>query len=244
MGQPLSIWILIVICCALIGMTKAGLTGASMVTIPLMAHIFGGKPSTGIVQSFLIIADVCSVPYYHRHANWKHIFRMLPWILAGITLGVLVGSVIPDFLFKKFIIITIFSGIIIMLWRDVKRKDIVPDYWWFAMALGVFGGFATMMGNAGGPILAVYLLSMRLPKLSYIGTTAWFFFIVNMLKVPLHVVIWKTISIETLYFDVFMTPVIIGGVIVGIKVVKVIPEKPYRIFVVITTTLSALLFLK
>jgi uncharacterized membrane protein YfcA len=244
MSQQIPMWILLAICCVLIGMAKAGLSGASMVVVPIMALIFGGKPSTGIVQPLLIVADVCVVPYYHRHANWKYIFRILPWALVGIAAGVLVGNIISDALFKKIIGITIFVGVGIMVWKDVKEQEVIPDYWWFAMILGIFGGFATMIGNAAGPILAIYLLSMRLPKLNYIGTTAWFFFIVNILKVPLHVGIWKTISLNTLLFDVLMTPAIVAGVVVGIKIVKVIPEKPYRILIIVATVLSALMLFK
>jgi uncharacterized membrane protein YfcA len=235
------LWILLALCCFLIGTAKAGLTGSAMAVVPIMAHIFGGKPSTGIVLPLLIVADIFTVVYYHRHANWKHLGRVMPWALAGIAAGLFAGQNISDQLFKRLIGIVILAGIGFMIWKDVRKSNVLPDSGKFAAALGVLGGFATMIGNAAGPIFAVYLLLMRLPKLNYIGTTAWFFFIVNLVKIPLHVGVWKTISFKTMVLDLLLAPAVIIGVFAGIKIVKVIPEKYYRILIVSATSLSALL---
>ena len=111
------------------------------------------------------------------------------------------------------------------------------------MLLGLAGGFATMIGNAAGPVMAMYLLAMRIPKFTYIGTGAWFFFLVNLFKVPLHVVFWKTITLKTVSFNLMMAPAIIFGVFLGIQIVKIIPEKLYRVLVIGTTIVSAFLLL-
>jgi uncharacterized membrane protein YfcA len=109
------------------------------------------------------------------------------------------------------------------------------------MILGLLGGFATMIGNAAGPVMALYLLSMRLPKNSYIGTGAWFFAIVNISKVPFHIFSWKTINLQSFMLDVIMIPAIATGAILGIYLVRFFPEKAYRIFIILTTVLSAFL---
>ena len=98
-----------------------------------------------------------------------------------------------------------------------------------------------MIGNAAGPVMALYLLSMRLPKNIYIGTGAWFFFIINLSKVPLHIWSWKTITAESFILDLFMIPAIATGAFFGIWLVKLLPEKAFRIIVIVTTLLSALL---
>jgi uncharacterized membrane protein YfcA len=135
-------------------------------------------------------------------------------------------------------------GIVILIWRDIRSgKMKIPESMWFAAGLGLLGGFATMIGNAAGPVMALYLLSMRLPKNLFIGTGAWFFFIINLSKVPLHIWSWKTISTETLLLDVAMIPAIASGAFLGIWVVKLLPEKVFRIIVIATTLLSALLLL-
>jgi hypothetical protein len=127
-----------------------------------------------------------------------------------------------------------------MILQDIRLKKVsIPDYWGFAGLLGLSGGFATMIGNAAGPLLSLYLLSMRLPKNIYIGTAAWFFFIVNISKVPLHIIFWKTITWESLSFNLLMVVPIIAGAVGGFYIVKLIPEKAYRIFIILSTLASA-----
>jgi uncharacterized membrane protein YfcA len=234
-------WLIVLLCAVLVGMAKTGLSGVGLMVVPLLASVFGGRPSVGLLLPILIFADVFAVSFYNRHAEWKHILRLLPWALAGIAAGVLIGQIISDLVFNRLLAIVVLTGIVLMIWQDIRKKVSVPDYWWFSMGLGLLGGFATMIGNAAGPIMALYLLSMRLPKNIYIGTGAWFFFIVNVVKVPFHIGIWKTITVQSLLFDVLMIPAIALGALLGIWLVKFFPEKAYRIFIIATTLFSALL---
>ncbi len=240
----LAQWLVLIACGCLIGMAKAGIAGTGLMIVPIMAFVFGGKPSTGLVLPMLIIADIFAVRYYSRHALWGHIIRLMPWAVAGILVGVYVGARVSDVAFKSIMAVIIFIGIAVMIWRDLHKSDSLSDRRWMAPVTGAAGGFATMMGNAVGPIMSLYLLAMRLPKLNFIGTAAWFFFLVNVFKVPFHVIFWKTISLETLTLDLTMAPAIIAGVWLGIRIVKVIPEKAYRILVIVTTAVSAALLLQ
>ena len=233
-------WFLYLFCGILIGMSKTGLSGAGMMVVPIMAGIFGGRISVGILLPMLIMADAFAVMYYSRHANWRYIFLALPWALGGVVIGTITGEAINDEQFKIILAIIILVGIVLMLWQDFRSKNIsIPDNWWFAAILGLAGGFTTMVGNAAGPIMSLYLLSMRLPKNIYIGTAAWFFFIINVIKVPFHIFAWRTITVETLKIDLLVFPSIVIGVIVGIRIVKLFPEKVYRYFIIISTVLSA-----
>lgn len=108
---------------------------------------------------------------------------------------------------------------------------------------GILGGFATMIGNVAGPIFAIYLLAMHLPKNRFIGTGAWFFLILNFSKFPLHVFVWKTITPNTLTLDIMLLPAIALGAFLGIKLVKRISDNLYRTAVIIVTALSAFLLL-
>ncbi len=234
-------WLIVLLCAMLVGMAKTGLSGVGLMVVPLLASVFGGRPSVGLLLPILVFADVFAVSYYNRHAEWKYILRLLPWALIGVGAGVLVGQVISDIVFNRLLAVVVLTGIVLMILQDMRKKASVPDYWWFAMGLGLLGGFATMIGNAAGPIMALYLLSMRLPKNIYIGTGAWFFFIVNVFKVPFHVGIWKTITVQSLLFDVLMIPAIALGALLGIWLVKFFPEKAYRLFIIATTLFSALL---
>ena len=237
-------WILLAACAMLVGMSKVGVPGVSMLVVPTLAIIFGGKASTGVLLPMLMMADIFGVSYYHRHAEWKFLWKLLPWAFAGIGIALWVGEVVNDVWFKNIIAILVFLCIALMLWKDrQKGNNIFPDTWWFAASMGILGGFATMIGNVAGPIFAIYLLAMHLPKNSFIGTGAWFFLILNFSKFPLHIFIWKTISRETLSLDLMLLPGIALGAFLGIKLVKRISDNLYRTAVIIVTALSAFLLL-
>jgi uncharacterized membrane protein YfcA len=132
--------------------------------------------------------------------------------------------------------------LILMIVNDLKRKTDgeVPDHHLFAGLMGIAGGFATMIGNSAGPIFTLYFLSMKLPKKEFIGTGAWFFLIVNICKVPLHIFSWETINSGTLQFSLIALPIIAIGFLTGIYLVKLFPEKIYRYFVIIATIVASL----
>jgi uncharacterized membrane protein YfcA len=237
-------WILLAVCALFVGMSKVGIAGISMFYIPVLALIFGGKTSTGILLPMLMMADIFGVAYYHRHTEWKYLAKLLPWAFVGIGIGLWVGKVINDEWFKNIIAVLVFAGVGIMLWREKQnRTDLFPHTWWFAAVMGVLGGFATMIGNVAGPIFAIYMLAMNLPKNAFIGTGAWFFLIVNFFKFPLQVWVWNNIGWKTIIMDLIMLPAIALGAFLGIWIVRKIPDKTYRTFVIIVTVLSAFLLL-
>ncbi len=235
-------WTLLAFCGMLIGMSKVGVPGVSMIVVPILAYIFGGKSSTGVLLPILIMADVFGVSYYRRHAQWKYLIRILPWAFAGVLLALWVGTIVNDEQFKNLIAALVFLCIGLMLWKDRnKSEQFFPDIWWFAPIMGLLGGFATMIGNVAGPIFAIYLLAMHLPKNNFIGTGAWFFLLINLFKFPLHIFIWKTITPSSLLLDLTTLPAIALGAFLGIKLVKAIPEQTYRLAVIVITALSAFL---
>lgn len=241
--SPLQ-WFLMAMCGMLIGMSKVGVPGVSMIVVPILAFIFGGKQSTGVLLPILMMADIFGVAYYRRHAQWTYLFKILPWAFIGVALALWVGDIVNDEQFKNIIAILVFICIGLMLWKGRKKdKYLVPDSWWFAALMGVFGGFATMIGNVAGPIFAIYLLAIHLPKNSFIGTSAWFFLILNFCKFPLHIYIWKTISWSSLSLDLITLPAIALGALIGISLVRIIPENTYRTFVIAVTAVSAFLLL-
>ncbi|MFZ1291194.1 MAG: sulfite exporter TauE/SafE family protein [Melioribacteraceae bacterium] len=238
------LWFLFILCGIFIGLAKTGLSGAGLMIVPIMANIFGGKLSVGIVLPMLIFADVFAVYYYHRHANWRYIILSIPWALIGVVIATIFGNEINDIEFKNTLAIVILVAIVLLFWQDFRKKtDKLLDNWWFAGILGLAGGFTTMIGNAAGPIMSLYLLSMHLPKNNYIGTSAWFFLIINVIKVPFHIFSWNTITVKTLTIDLFGIPAILAGVFIGIKLVKLFPEKIYRYFILISTCLAAFFLL-
>lgn len=223
----------------LIGMAKTGVHGAGMLAVPLLAAVFGGKLSSGMLLPVLVMADVFGVRYYHRHASWRHLKILFPWTAGGVLLGTLVGGMINDELFKTIMAIIIVISVVIMMWLEKTNKEDVPDYLWFAILIGIAGGFTSMVGNLAGSVMALYLLSMRLPKNEFIGTAAWFFMVLNWFKIPFHVFAWKTISWDSLWLNLSTLPLIALGAYLGVVIVRQIPEKTYRWFIILMTVVAA-----
>lgn len=228
-------------CAILIGMAKAGVKGMGMLIVPIMATIFGGKPSAGLVLPLLSFADVFAVRYYNRHAQWKYLWRLLPAAVVGVIIGVAVGYYINDEAFKGIIASIIIGSLILMI---IQERGGLPagwtESWIFGGVFGLLGGFSTMIGNAAGPIMAVFLLAMNLPKNSFIGTGAWFFLIINLVKWPFHIFVWETISWPSFQLDLLAIPAIALGVFIGIRIVSLIPEREFRYFIMIMTFLASL----
>jgi uncharacterized protein len=233
-------WALLVISAVFVGMGKTGVQGLNLLIVPLLAVAFGGRSSAGLLLPMLAIADVFAVYYYNRHAEWKYVLRLLPSTVLGVFLGIYVGKIISDSDFKAMMAVIVLISLAIMIWRERKMVvSALPSNWWFSGFVGLVGGFATMIGNAAGPVMAVYFLSMRLPKNVYIGTGAWFFLLVNFFKIPFHVVFWDTISLHSFTINAMLAPFILLGAFIGIVLVKRIPEKPYRIFIIVMTAIAA-----
>lgn len=234
--------IIIILCVALLtGMAKTGVHGAGMLSVPLLAQVFGGQLSSGIMLPMLVLADVFGVWYYHRHASWHHLRILFPWAAVGIVTGTITGTYINDQIFKLMMAITILVSVIIMLWLEkLGQPDKIPTHKSFAITTGIAGGFTSMVGNLAGSVMSVYLLSVRLPKNAFIGTTAWFFLVVNWFKVPFHVFAWRTISWNTIWFDLTLLPLIMLGAWLGIIIVKALSETMYRWFIIIMTLVAAI----
>lgn len=226
-----------------IGLAKTGVHGAGMMAVPFLANIFGGQLSSGIMLPMLVLADVLGVWYYHRHASWYHLKLLFPWAALGVVLGTIVGSYLDDKIFKIIMAVIILVSVVIMVWLERGHKDEVPHNKAFGITSGIMGGFTSMVGNLAGTVMAVYFLSMRLPKNAFIGTTAWFFMATNWFKIPFHVFVWHTITVDTILLGLLTLPMIILGAYLGIIIVKKLSEKAYRWFIIAMTLIAALFML-
>ena len=236
-------WILALTAAFVIGISKAGIKGIAIINVTLMALAFGAKESTGLVVPLLVLGDAFAVIYYNRHAQWKYIIAFLPWMILGIFIGTAIGKDLPETIFKIGMAIIILGTVIMMYWWDRKKSKNVPTHWAFAGFIGTMAGITTMIGNLAGAFSNIYFLAMRLPKNEFIGTAAWLFFIVNIFKLPFHIFIWKTITPETLLINLKLVPGIILGIIVGIRLVKLIKDQFYRKMILVLTALGAFLIL-
>ena len=226
-----------------IGMSKGGVKGIFILTVTLMALVYGGKSSTGVVVPLLIFADIMAVIYYNRHAQWGLLLKFLPWMVLGVLAGVLLGKEIPEEGFKNLMaIIIIFSVLMMIIWE--KKKDLIlTKNVYFNGVMGFLAGVTTMLGNLAGAFSNIYFLSSRVPKDQFIGTGAWLFFIVNLFKLPFHIFVWKTINVQSLQYDLYLIPMVVLGFICGVKVISLINESFFRKFILVATAIGAMILL-
>ena len=206
-----------------IGMAKTGLGGFGMLTVPIMAGIFGAKPSTGIVLILLIFADFFGVWFYHKHADIKLILKLSPSTIFGILLGILIGDRISDAQFTVLLAGILILGALVMGANLNNNLKVKPSFL-LSLITGSVAGISTMIGNSAGPIMSIYFLAMGLEKNSFIGTGAWFFLFVNLFKLPFHIFIWETIDVKTFSFDLVLIPAIVLGAFAGVWIVKKSPK--------------------
>lgn len=229
----------------IIGLAKAGLRGIDMLNVTLMALVFGGKLSTGIVLPLLCAGDIAAVIYYHRHAQWNHFWKLIPWMAIGILIGVFWGKDMDELLFRRIMAVIILITVISILVMEFRRSVTIPTHPLFAASTGITAGIATMLGNLAGAFSNLYFLAMRVAKNNFIGTAAWIFLVINLFKLPFQVIYWKNINASTLKTDLILLPAVVIGFIIGVKIVKRIHEEQYRKVVIVLTLIgAAVIFLK
>jgi uncharacterized membrane protein YfcA len=236
-------WVFAFLSAFVIGVSKAGIKGISIVVVTTMALIFGSKASTGIILPLLIVGDAIAVVYYKRHTEWVYLKKLLPAMIAGVVIGAWIGQGMQEVLFKKVLSGVILFCVISMFWWDRKERMQVKGTWAFSSSMGLISGITTMIGNMAGPISNLYFLAIRLPKNAFIGTAAWLFLIINIFKMPFHIYSWKTITYSTLSLNLILLPAIFLGLWAGVKFVKIINENFYRKMILVLTAIGAIVIL-
>ncbi len=239
---PVS-WFFAFLAAFFLGTSKAGIKGIGVVIVTLMAIVFGGKSSTGTLIPMIIFADVLAVFYYHRYTQWKYLIKLMPTMVIGVLIGVWLGNDISDELFKRLMAFLILGIVIFMFIMEKRKSTAIPKTRLFSNSMGLLSGFTSMIGNLAGSFSNIYFLAMRLPKNEFIGTAAWLFFIINIFKLPFHIIVWKTVTYESLAINIVLIPAIILGFITGIKLVKLINNELYRKFIIVVTAIGALILL-
>ncbi|SFL73390.1 sulfite exporter TauE/SafE family protein [Salibacterium qingdaonense] len=235
--------IFVVICSIFIGISKTGLPTMGIFVVAVMASIFPARESLGIVLPMLITADVIAVMYYRRSVNWRTLLFMFPWVLGGLAAGFImlfyVQASRPIEIVLGILILLLIS---LQLYGDRQKTswaEKIPQSTWFVAVMGTLAGFTTMIGNASGPVMAIFLLALALPKQEFIGTGAWFFISVNLIKVPMYAAL-GLITVESLTFNLWLVPPILIGTYLGIKFLPLIPQQVFRVIIMLLTVFGGI----
>ena len=237
---------ILVISAALIGINKTALPGIGILPVVLLAMSFESRMSTGLQLGMLAMTDILAVIYYRRHADWKILLRLLPSGVAGLALGSLIlwgmqalpgcleeGSAMHRILSDEDLVMRRLIGflVLLMLVGNFLRARIAPDRIpsgpLASAGYGVALGVCTQLANAAGPVSAIYLLAMKLPKNAYMGCTAWLFLILNWIKLPLFVFEGR-ITMQSIQLDLMMLPVLIVFGIIGVHLLKKLSQKLFN----------------
>ena len=187
------------------------------------ALVYDAKNSTGVLMPLLIVGDIFAVTYYKRHVQWNYIVKLIPWMIAGVLIGVVGGKFISESIFKYGMAgIILFS--VALMWYWENKKD-------------------TMVGNLAGAFSNIYFLAMRLPKNTFIGTAAWLFFIINTFKIPFHIWSWETINSTSILKSIELVPFVLVGLFSGVIIVKKIKDEGYRKLILLFTALGGIAIL-
>ncbi|MEW9050807.1 MAG: sulfite exporter TauE/SafE family protein [Neobacillus sp.] len=235
-------WFLVILSTILVGFSKTGVSSMGILVVTILMVIFPAKESIGIQLPMLIIADIFAVIFYRRSVVWKYLISLIPWVLTGIIFGYYVLNQINSDQLKPMIGILVLALTILHISRDRlgdKFNNALPKSMWFSVTMGILAGFTTMIGNAAGGVMAIYLLMKGLPKQEFVGTGAWFFMFVNLIKIPFYSQL-GLITSESIMFNMWLIPTILLGAFIGIKLLPLIPQKAFQTLILGFTIVGAI----
>lgn len=236
-----SFYLIVLLAAFCIGLSKAGFSGISMVSVVLLADLYGAKTSVGLALPLLIAADLMAWPAFRKHGSWRPVWRLLGPTLVGLGLGWWLLGWIPDAAARR----VIGGCVLLMVVLQVSRrwKPRMFEHWvesrGFGLGAGILGGFATMLANAAGPVIQLYLMARRIPKMELIGIGARFFLLVNLLKVPLNARL-ALITPDSLLENARLLPGVVLGIFGGRWLIKHVPQAAFEWMIVVFSALAGL----
>jgi uncharacterized membrane protein YfcA len=245
-SDPL-LWVFAALGAFMVGVSKAGITGLSILSIALFNHVFpSSKQASGLVLPLLIFGDFVAVFSYRKHTQWHYLWRLFPWTAAGVVLGYFALGRISDHSARIMIGWIIVSLAALSFWRryaSAPNEDAAPVFHWsVGAAIGVTAGFITLVANAAGPLMAIYLVAMRLPKMEYVGTAAVFFMLLNLFKVPFMVDL-GLITVQSFSFNLALAPAVLLGALAGRWLLKRVNQGLFEQMVLLLSAIGGILLI-
>lgn len=220
-------WALAILAALIVGVSKAGIGGLGMLAVVIFARLLPAKQATGVVLPLLCFGDVLAVALYRQHAKWTHLWRLFPWTAAGVVIGYFTLDRISDSQARTLIGLIVLGLATMHLVRRRSSGHEAEHGVWFAPTIGVLAGFTTLIANAAGPLMAIYLLAMRLPKMDFVGTGAVFFLLLNFFKVPfmMHLDLINGASVS---LNLTLAPAVALGLWLGRKLVLKVEQRTFE----------------
>jgi uncharacterized membrane protein YfcA len=236
-------WILVGLASVLLGFSKTAVGGVAMVSVAIFAAVLPARASTGLVLLLFLVGDVFALRAYTRFTEWAVLRRLAPAVAVGIAVGALFLFVAADLAVRRTIgailLVLVSVATVQKLHRRGEGEDPGPASSALMVSTGAVSGFTSMVANAGGAIMSLYLLRLRLPVMVFLGTTAWFFFVINVVKVPISLGLglldWSTARATLL-----LSPAVVVGALAGRAVARRMSLATFE-WVILTVTFAAAL---
>jgi uncharacterized membrane protein YfcA len=228
------------------GSSKTALPGGSILAIALFAAVLPARTSTAATLLLLMVGDVFALIAYRRHAHWPTLLRLAPAVIAGLLVGFAFLALAGDDTVRRAIGVILLLMIAVTLWRRWRQNRATtsppPAGVLLAGTYGTLGGFTTMVANAGGPVMSMYFLATRTPVQVFLGTSAWFFAIINVVKVPFLAGL-GLFQAPVLLMDALLAPLVVVGALVGLGVARRMPQRLFDRIVIALTIAGAVYLL-
>jgi uncharacterized membrane protein YfcA len=173
--------------------------------------------------------------------EWAALLRLFPSVAVGVLAGVGFIAVVDDTIMRRTIGVVLLAVVAVHLWQ--RRRPAAPPGRARAVVYGLLAGFTTMVANAGGAVMALYLLSSGYSKMRFLGTAAWFFFIVNLFKVPFSAGL-GLINADSLTLNAALVGAVVLGGVIGRASIKRLDQKRFEQLVLVFTVVSSLNLLR
>ncbi|MDD4612898.1 MAG: sulfite exporter TauE/SafE family protein [Synergistaceae bacterium] len=232
---PLWGWLIVLTAGAGIGIAKTAVPGSGILVVVLMAMALPSRMSVGVLLPMLLFGDVFAVGKFWRHTDRRQLFTLLPFAFLGLGAGYMILRYVTNEQLKPIIgaVVLFMLGVHqvsrVLKKRSTERGDPASARTnpLLTVLFGFASGLGTGMANSSGPIMSLYFLIVGLPKLPFIATTAWFFFIMNLLKVPLFLNL-GLISSQSLRVNLLTVPSIALGALLGYWIVRRISQERFN----------------
>ena len=238
-------WALLALAGLLIGFSKTAVPGVNTISVAIFAALIPARLSTGAVLVLVLVGDLFAIWHYRKHAHWPTLIRLAPAVLVGLAAGAGFLAVSDNATVRHLIGWLLLGLVAVTLWlrmRPAAGPAVGRSATWQRAAYGSLGGFTTMVANAGGPVMSLYFLVSRFPVAQFLGTSAWFFFLVNLAKLPVSVGL-GLINASILALAAMLVPAVVAGAVLGRRVIGRVSQRAFEWVVLAFTVVGAIYLL-
>ena len=214
----------------LIGLSKGGLSMVGSLATPILALVISPVKAAAILLPILVISDLLGLWSYRRNFDRRNLAILIPAGAAGVALGWATASFVSD-RWVGFLIGIIGISFCANAWwtrhhvLKPRAADVPRGVLW-----GSIMGFSSFVAHVGGPPYQVYVFPQQLPKLVYAGTTVIVFAALNAIKLLPYGLLGQ-FSDENLRISALLVPIAVVGTFIGVRLVRVMPEKTFFVIV-------------